>query len=228
MRRIFGLYDSSVGKKVAMAVTGAVLVLFVIGHMLGNLKAFLGPTEFNAYAEGLREFGHPFLPRMGALWIARGLLLISVVVHMLAAWQTSRQSWAAREVEYRKRARLGFSYASRTMRWGGVIIAAFVVYHILHFTTGQAHHDFIPGDAYHNLVTGFQNPLVVLAYVVALTALVFHLYHGIWSAFQTLGANHPRYNPLRRPLAVILALLVYVGFLAVPLAVVVGILQPAG
>lgn len=228
MRRILGLYDNSVGKKVAMSVTGAILVLFVIGHMIGNLKAFLGPEEFNAYAEGLRDFGHPFFPHMAALWIVRVVLLACVGVHMLAAWQTSRRSWAARDVKYKKQESLSFSYASRTMRWGGVIIAAFVVYHLLHFTTGQLHHDFIPGDAYHNLVTGFQNPLVVLAYVVALTFLVLHLYHGIWSAFQTLGANHPRYNPFRRPVAIVLALIVYVGFLSVPLAVVAGVLQPVG
>lgn len=228
MSRVIGFHDSSVGKKVVMAITGIVLVLFVIGHMAGNLKAFLGPAEFNAYAEGLRDFGHPLLPHMAALWIARVVLLAAVGLHIWAAWETTRQSRAARDVAYRKEESLSFSYASRTMRWGGVVIAAFVVYHILHFTTGQAHRDFVPGDAYHNLVAGFQNNLVVLAYVVAMTALVFHLYHGIWSTFQTLGLNHPKYNPYRRPLAMVVALIVYVGFLAVPLAVMAGILQPAG
>lgn len=225
MNRLLVLVRSTVGKKVAMALTGVVLVLFVVGHMAGNLKAFQGAEAFNHYAEGLREFGDPFVPREGLLWVVRVVLLVSVGLHVWAAWVLSRTSRAARSVGYRREESLVFSYASRTMRWGGVIILAFVVYHILHFTTGQAHPDFVAGDPYHNLVVGFRNPLVVAAYLVAMTALVFHLYHGVWSGFQTLGLNHPRWNPFRRPLAAALSLVVYVGFIAVPLAVQAGVIS---
>jgi succinate dehydrogenase / fumarate reductase cytochrome b subunit len=110
------------------------------------------------------------------------------------------------------------------MRWGGVIIAAFVTYHILHFTTGQAHPDFVHGQAYENVIIGFQSPLVVAFYVLALIMVTFHLYHGLWSAFQTVGANHPKYNPYRRPLALILALLLFAGFMTVPVGVQAGLL----
>lgn len=231
MPRPVKFFRTTVGKKVVMAVTGAILVLFVIGHMAGNLKAFLGPESFNAYADALREFGHPFLPERGALWGIRLVLLASVGLHIWSSYVLTRRSWAARETGYRKEEHIAFSYASRTMRWGGVIILAFVVYHLLHFTTGHLHPDFpdfVQANAYHNLVVGFQNPWVVGAYLVALTALVFHLYHGIWSAFQTLGINHPRYNRYRRPLALAAALIVYVGFIAVPLSVMAGVLQPVG
>ena len=225
MRRVLDLYRSSVGKKVVMALTGVVLVLFVLGHMAGNLKAFQGPEAFNHYAEGLREFGEPFLPRTGALWIARLGLLGAVGLHILAAVQLTRTSHAARSVDYGKEESLVFSYASRTMRWGGVVILAFVVYHLLHFTTGTAHHDFIPGDAYHNLVAGFQNPWIALSYIVAVGALALHLYHGIWSTFQTLGLNHPKYNPYRRPLAGVLAAVIFLGFITVPVAVMAGVIS---
>jgi len=225
MRRVLDLYRSSVGKKVIMALTGVVLVLFVLGHMAGNLKAFQGPEAFNHYAEGLREFGDPFLPRTGALWIARLGLLAAVGLHVLAAVQLTRMSHGARSVGYGKEESLVFSYASRTMRWGGVIILAFVVYHILHFTTGTVHHDFVAGDAYHNLVAGFQNPWIALSYVVAVGALAFHLYHGIWSTFQTLGLNHPKYNRFRRPLAGVLAGLTFLGFITVPVGVVAGVIS---
>lgn len=225
MRRVIDLYRSSVGKKIVMALTGAVLVLFVLGHMAGNLKAFQGAEAFNHYAEGLREFGDPFLPRTGALWIVRLGLLGAVALHVLAALQLTRMSHDARSEGYGRQESLVFSYASRTMRWGGIIILAFVVYHLLHFTTGTVHSDFRPGDAYHNLVVGFQNPWIVLSYIVAVGALGFHLHHGIWSTFQTLGLSHPKYNHLRRPLAAVLAVAVFVGFIAVPVAVMAGVIS---
>jgi len=222
MRRLNKLYASTVGKKVLMALSGGILVLFVLGHMAGNLKAFQGAEAFNAYAEGIREVGYPFLPHMGGLWIVRVVLLAAVGIHVWAALKLYLKSKSARGVGYRKQESLSFSYASRTMRWGGVIILAFVVYHLLHFTTGTVHNDFIPGDAYHNLVAGFQNPVIALAYIVAVGALAFHLYHGIWSVFQTVGANNPRYNRFRRPLAGVLTGLVFLGFVIVPVAVLTG------
>lgn len=222
MRRLSRLGSSTVGKKVVMALTGLVLVLFVLVHMAGNLKAFQGPEAFNGYAEALREVGYPFLPRRGALWILRLVLLASVGLHVWAAYLLYRTSRAARSVDYRKRESLVFSYASRTMRWGGVIILAFVVYHVLHFTTGTAHLEFVDGDPYRNLVSAFRRPLVSSAYAVAMAALGLHLYHGIWSTFQTLGLSHPKYDRFRRPLAATVAGLLVVGFLAVPVAVMAG------
>ena len=222
MRRLTRLYASTVGKKVVMAITGILLVLFVLAHMAGNLKVFQGAEAFNAYAEGIRELGYPFLPHYGALWLMRLGLLAAVGLHIWAAWSLYRTSKRARSTSYRKRESLAFSYASRTMRWGGVIVLAFVVYHILHFTTGQAHTDFVAGDPYRNLVVAFQNPLVSLSYVVAVGALGLHLYHGIWSGFQTLGLNHPKYNRYRRPLAAGLSILLFVGFIIVPVSVLAG------
>lgn len=222
MRRLTRLYSSTVGKKVVMALTGGILVLFVLAHMAGNLKAFQGAEAFNSYADAIREAGSPFFPHEGALWTMRVVLLAAVGLHVWAAYQLYRQSKEARSVGYRKRESLSFSYASRTMRWGGVILLAFVIYHVLHFTTGHAHTSFVEGDAYANLVAAFRNPLVSLAYIVAMGALGLHLYHGIWSTFQTLGLNHPKYNPYRRPLAAVLSILLFVGFIAVPVAVMAG------
>ncbi len=220
------LYGSSVGKKVAMAVTGLLLFLFVVGHMFGNLKVFQGAAKFDAYAEFLRAVGSPLLGHGQFLWIARIVLLVAVLVHVTAAIQLTRLSRAARPVGYRHRLRPEAStYASRTMRWGGVIIAAFVVYHLLHFTFGSVHPDFVAGSVYHNVVVGFQIWPVALAYVIAMGALALHLYHGLWSVFQTLGANSPKYNSLRRPLAAVLALIIFLGFVAVPVSVLTGVVR---
>ncbi|MFQ5747793.1 MAG: succinate dehydrogenase cytochrome b subunit [Gemmatimonadota bacterium] len=225
MRGVQSPYRTTVGRKVAMAVSGAFFVLFVIGHMLGNMKVYMGPAAFNGYAEGLREFGHPFLARGQFLWIARVLLLASLGVHALAALQLTRVSRAARSVRYRKHEAIEFSYASRTMRWGGVLLLAFVVYHLMHFTWGNAHPDFVPGDAYHNFVTGFQVWPVSVAYMLAMVVLGLHLYHGIWSSFQTFGLNGGRFNRIRRPLAAGVALVVALGNLSFPVAVLAGIVQ---
>jgi succinate dehydrogenase / fumarate reductase, cytochrome b subunit len=226
MRRVFSLYDSSVGKKIVMAVTGTILVLFVIAHMFGNLKVYQGPEAFNKYAEGLRVFGDPFVGRGDALWLARIVLLLAVVLHIAAATQLVLRSKAARKVGYKTyESDLIFSYASRTMVWGGIIVLAFVVFHILHLTTGTVHPSFDHEDAYHNFVAGFRVWPVSLAYIAAMIPLGFHLYHGIWSAFQTLGANNPRYNDYRRPLAILLALAVVVGNISFPVAVLTGIID---
>jgi succinate dehydrogenase / fumarate reductase, cytochrome b subunit len=223
MHRVISLYRTSVGKKFYMAVSGVILIGFLVAHMVGNLKVFTGAEAFDKYALFLREVGYPLLPHYGALWIFRLVLLAAVGIHMLSALQVYLQSRNARGGKYTKEESIVFSYASRTMRWGGVIIITFVVYHLLHFTTGNAHPDFVYGEAYRNVVIGFQNPLVVGAYVVALVMVTFHVYHGLWSAFQTIGANHPKYNPIRRPLALVLALLLLVGFLTVPVGVMAGI-----
>jgi succinate dehydrogenase / fumarate reductase cytochrome b subunit len=220
-----GFYGASVGKKIAMALTGAILVLFVIGHFAGNLKIYLGPEEFNHYAEGLRSLGAPIFPHGSLLWIIRIVLLACVLTHIVSAAQLWLQSKRARPVGYRKVESLAIAYASRTMVWGGLTILAFVVFHIMHLTIGNVHPDFVPGDAYHNFVAGFRVVPVSLAYIVAMIPLGFHLYHGIWSAFQTLGAADVRYRDWRRPLALIIALVVVLGNMSFPVAVLAGIVR---
>lgn len=219
------LWRSTVGMKILMALTGIMLVGFVVGHMAGNLKAFAGPESFNAYAQFLRDVGYPLVPHGVLLWVMRLALLAAVGLHIWAAVSLTRRSQTARVVGYRQVESQVFSYASRTMRWGGVIIVVFVLYHLAHMTTGQAHPSFEHGNAYGNLVSGFQNPLVVGFYVIAVSMLALHLYHGIWSMFQTLGANNPRYNGLRRPLAGIITAVTLGGFLMVPLAVQLGVIR---
>lgn len=208
-----------------MAATGAILVLFVLGHMAGNLKAYQGAAKFNAYAEFLRDFGAPIFGHGQFLWLARAALLAAVLVHIIAALQLSRRSRLARPVGYKKTPHEELTYASRTMRWGGVIILLFVVYHILHLTTGTAHASFVAGDAYRNLVVGFQAWPVSAAYMVAMVALGLHLYHGVWSGFQTLGWDNPRYVPYRRSIAAAIALVVVIGNMSFPIAVLTGVLR---
>jgi succinate dehydrogenase / fumarate reductase, cytochrome b subunit len=224
MARAYSMWGSTVGKKIAMAVSGLVLIGFVVGHMIGNLKVYQGPEAFNHYAEGLRLFGAPFFGTNQALWIVRVVLLVAVLVHIVAAVQLTLHSRKARSVGYRKYDNdLVFSYASRTMVWGGVIILLFIVYHILHLTIGNVHPDFIPGNAYHNFVAGFRSVPVSAAYIVAMIPLGFHLYHGFWSMLQTRGANNPQYNRFRRPVAAGLAILVVLGNISFPVAVLAGL-----
>jgi len=210
---------SSLGLKIVMALTGIVLFGFVIGHMIGNLQVYLGPEVFNHYAELLRELGHGM-----ALWIARAGLLVAVGLHIWSAWRLTLMNSAARPVGYREVERRESTYASRTMRWSGVILLLFIVYHLLHFTIGvhAVHPQFVPGDAYHNFVTGFQNPLVSGFYVLAMLALGLHLYHGAWSFMQTLGLSHPRYDHLRYAFAALVTIVILAGNISFPVAVLTG------
>jgi len=225
MERLQSLPRSSVGKKILMAATGIVLVGFVVVHMAGNLKAYLGREHFNEYARFLRTVGSPALPQGSVLWIARIVLLACVGIHIWAAVSLTRTSWAARPGKYAKGNDLAFSYASSTMRWGGVILAAFVVFHLLHLTTGNVHPDFHPDDPYGNLVVGFSSLPVALAYILAMAALGFHLYHGVWSGTQTLAITNARFERWRRPAALVLALVVVVGNVSFPLAVLAGVIR---
>lgn len=226
MHRVASLYESSLGKKLVMAITGLLLFGFVLVHMLGNLKVFQGADKFNAYAEFLREAGYPLLPHGGLLWVARLTLLAAVAAHMLAVAQLVRLSRRARGSErYRKPESLVFSYASRTMRWGGVIIVAFVVYHLLHLTVGTAHPQFDQASPYHNVVSGFSVWWVTLAYVVAVSMVGLHLYHGLWSSTQTLALRFPVVTRWRRPVAALISAVIVVGYIAVPLAVLGGLVQ---
>jgi succinate dehydrogenase / fumarate reductase cytochrome b subunit len=226
MRRVLNLYRSSVGKKILMAVTGVVFTLFVIAHMIGNLKAFMGPEHFDEYAHFLREVGEPVFPYGSLLWLFRIFLLACLAIHAIAALQTWRTSTVARPVNYNKRLQPEEStFASRTMRWGGIVLFLFVVAHLLHFTTGHLHPDFTPGAAYNNLLIGFQMQWVAALYIVVMFVLSLHLYHGVWSSFQTLGLNHPRYNRYRRPLAALIAVVVFLGFISAPVGVLTGALS---
>jgi len=225
MARVSALYRTTVGKKVLMAITGFILLGFVIVHMIGNLKAFLGSEYFNTYAEELRALGAPFFGHAQALWVFRIVLLVSVLIHAFFGIQLWLLSRKARPVGYEKTPHLETTPASRTMRWGGVLIGVYVVYHLMHLTIGNVNPDFIPGDAYHNMVVGFGSVLAAGAYVAAVLILALHLYHGTWSALQTLGLNHPKYNSWRRGIAAVLAIVLFVGFASVPVAVQLGVLK---
>lgn len=218
-------YGSSLGKKAVMAVTGIILFGFVVSHMVGNLKMYQGPESYNTYASALREIGDPFFPNTALLWVARSVLLLAVVLHIVAAWQVSRRSLASRRRRYARHAYVQADYAARTMRWGGVIIALFVLYHLAHFTWGfsWAHPDFVHGDVYHNVVAGFRSPVVSLFYIVANLALGLHLYHGLWSLFQTLGWSQGRASDWRRHFASVFAFIVTAGNVSFPIAVLTGI-----
>lgn len=217
------LYRSAVGKKAVMAVTGIILFGFILVHMVGNLHLYEGPQYMNEYGQFLRQVGAPAIPPHVALWIARAVLLAAVVLHIWAAWQVSRMSREARPVRYEQRPKKHTSYASRTMRWGGVIILLFVIYNLLHFTLGTVHPDFREGEPYHNVVAGFRIWWVSLFYIVAQAALGFHLYHGMWSLFQSLGWNHPRFNRWRDVFAHTFAWVITVGNISFPIAVLTGL-----
>ncbi|MEZ5333019.1 MAG: succinate dehydrogenase cytochrome b subunit [Thermoanaerobaculia bacterium] len=219
------LYRSALGLKALMAVSGIVLFGFVLVHMAGNLKLYLGPEAINHYGEWLREVGTPFLPPSGLLWVARVVLLASVLVHIVAAWKLTWLNRAARPQDYVGRDVVQATYAARTMRWGGVIILLFVLYHLADLTFGWVNPDFVPGDVYHNMVAGFSVWWVSAFYMLAQVALAFHLYHGLWSLFQSLGWNHPALNPWRRRFAATFAIVVAAGNLSFPLAVLSGLVS---
>jgi succinate dehydrogenase / fumarate reductase cytochrome b subunit len=208
-------YRTTIGKKVVMAVTGIILFGFLIGHMAGNLQFFLGRDVINQYAEDLRKLG-------GLLWAVRLALLVAVVLHIVAAIQLAAVKRTARPVNYVKKDNVGSSYASRTMYWSGPILALFVVYHLLHMTWGTVHPDFEHLNAYDNLVIGFSQPVIALVYIVAMILLGMHLHHGLWSMFQTLGASHPRYTPKIKTFAKLFTIVLVLGFIAVPIAILAG------
>jgi succinate dehydrogenase / fumarate reductase cytochrome b subunit len=221
-------WASTIGKKIVMAVTGLVLVGFVIAHMVGNLKLYQGEAKFNAYAVWLREMGGPAVGHEQALWAARLVLLLAVVLHMVAAWQLARRSWAARPVAYQERKAIQATYASRTMRWGGVIVLLFIVYHILHLTFGVI--GFPPGEfkhlsVYKNVVAGFSVWYVSVFYILANLALGLHLFHGVWSMFQTIGLSGFGMDRFYRGIATVVALAVVLGNISIPIAVLSGVVR---
>jgi succinate dehydrogenase / fumarate reductase cytochrome b subunit len=233
MSWIFDIYRSAMAKKVVMAVTGLILFGFVLGHMAGNLKLYLGQYQqgehqgeyqIDVYAEGLREIGAPILRHGDALWIARIGLLAAVLLHIVSAYQLTMINWRARPEGYaRSMVPQASTYASRTMRYGGVIILLFVVYHLLHLTVGSVHPDFEPGEVYRNVVIGFSQPLVSAFYVLAQIALGLHLYHGLWSLFQSIGWSGERFDRFRRQFSAVFAIVITLGNISFPVAVLTGL-----
>jgi succinate dehydrogenase / fumarate reductase cytochrome b subunit len=220
-------FTSDVGIKWMMALTGAGLLAYVLVHMIGNLKVFFGAEEINLYAESLRDLLHPLVPRQAILWLFRLGLIAIFGIHIWSALVTTRRSHRANsDVDYQaKRQYIAVDYANRTMRWGGVIILLFVIFHLADLTFGNANPEFISGDVYHNLVTSFERTPVAVIYIVAQVVLAFHIYHGAWSLFQSLGLANPRYNDWRRWFAVAFALVILIGNTSMVLAVQFGILD---
>ena len=216
-------YRSAVGKKWVMAITGIMLLGFVLAHMLGNLKVYLGSEEMNAYGEGLRDFGKPFLPYTVALWILRLGLIAAFVIHIHAAYSLTLMNRRARLLGYQsKRNYIAANYAARTMRWSGIIVGLFLLFHLADLTWGFANPDFVRGLPYENLVASFQRTPVAIIYIIANLALGLHIYHGAWSLFQSLGINNPRINIARKWFAVAFAALIVIGNVSFPVMVMVG------
>jgi succinate dehydrogenase / fumarate reductase, cytochrome b subunit len=211
------LYGSTIGKKAVMAVTGVVLVGYLVAHVLGNLLVFRGPEAINSYAELLKS-------NKALLWGVRGVLLAAVALHIHAAWALTRLARSARPRAYREQVRRAGTFSSVSLRVGGVILLVFIVFHLLHFTTGTLHPAFSPIDVFGNVVIGFGVTAVSAFYLLAMVALGLHLHHGLWSLFQTLGVHHPRLDPARRRAATVLAILIAGGFMTIPLAVLFGLL----
>ncbi len=225
---MLALWRTSIGKKMVMAITGTILAGFVLVHMLGNLKLYQGQAKMNDYGEFLREVGTPLFPRTGLLWIARGVLLAAVTLHLVAAAQLTRMSFSARPTAYRHKESIAQGYAARTMRWSGLIIGLFAIYHLLHFTFGAVGYGgagFVAGDVYGNVVKGFSLWYVSAFYIAAMAALGFHLRHGVWSLFQTLGINTRAADRCLRCFASIYAGVVVTGNISFPIAVLIGLVK---
>lgn len=215
-----GLYSTYLGKKYAMAVSGMVLMLFVLVHMLGNLKLYLGARSLDTYSAWLRTAGEPVLPRGTLVRIVEIVLVAAVAVHIHAAYVLTMVNRRARPEAYRSpRDYVAASFASRTMRWTGIIVALFVIFHLLDLTWGTANPGFRAGDPYHNVVASFERWPVAIAYIVANLALATHLYHGAWSLFQSMGWV----VRWRRTFAVVFAAAIAAGNVSFPLAVLTGV-----
>ncbi len=222
-------YRSTVGKKIAMAVSGIVLVLFVLGHMAGNLKIFAGidpatgDYKIDDYGRFLRSMGSEMLGHEVALWLVRAVLLACIIIHAASGISLAIINKRAKPAGYAQTAYRSANAASRTMVYGGSFLVLFIIFHILHFTTGTLHFKgFIEGQVYANVYAGFTDPLVAGFYVLSMLLLSMHLYHGTWSMFQTLGVDAPQWNKGLKSVAKVLAVVLFVGFSAVPVSVVIG------
>jgi succinate dehydrogenase / fumarate reductase cytochrome b subunit len=215
---LFAICHSLTGKKFAMAITGFVGVVYVVTHMLGNLQAFAGPIKLNSYAALLKSNAE-------LLWAVRIALLAAVVLHIVAAYQLAKASWKSRPIGYVHWRPVASTYASRGMRRSGAVLGLFIIYHLLHLTTGAAHPDFHPHDVYRNVVTGFRVWYVSAIYIVAMLFLCLHLYHGAWGMFQSVGINNPKFNGLIRGLATFFTIITVAGFISIPVAVLLGVIS---
>jgi len=215
-----GFWASTNGKKAVMAVTGVILFLFVLFHMIGNLQVFEGPEQLNFYGFALRRFPE-------ALWGARVILFLAVVLHIWASVQLAIRKKQARPDGYSKRDNIASDYASRTMYWSGPIVLAFIIFHLLHLTTGTIEPGgrFVEGDVYHNVVVGFQVWYVSAWYIFAMILLGLHIRHGAWSMFQSLGLNHPRHTPILKKAAAVFAIVIVAGYISIPLSVLLGLVK---
>jgi succinate dehydrogenase / fumarate reductase cytochrome b subunit len=217
---------SNIGLKVLMAVTGVVMIGYLVGHVSGNMLIFAGPAAINNYSKFLHD-------SKGLLWGTRILLLASVLVHIWATLRFLKLRSEVRPVAYAAKRAHGTTWAARTMYWSGPVIALFIVYHILHLTTGTVHPTYAKNvdpkthvvDVYANLVEGFQRPLASGIYILAMLAIAFHLSHGVWSMLQTIGINRPNWEPALRCVAVLAGVVITGGFIAVPVAVLVGFVK---
>ncbi len=233
LARIGGVYRTDTGKKYAMATSGVVLLAFVLGHMIGNLHVFEGAHDgvyrIDEYGEGLRSLGEPLFPRTLVLWVFLRLpLTAAFLVHIHAAWSLTRSNKAARGAKYQSpRNYLAANYASRTMRWSGVIVVLFLLWHLADLTIGveAVNPGFRRGEVYQNLVFSLGRWPVWILYTAAQAALGFHIWHGAWSLFQSLGVNNPRFNRFRRIFANVFSTAVVVGFLSVPLGVALDVVR---
>jgi succinate dehydrogenase / fumarate reductase, cytochrome b subunit len=213
-------WASTNGKKVVMAVTGAILFLFVLGHMIGNLQVYEGPERLNAYGHFLHA-----VPEI--LWAVRSVLILSVVLHIWSSLQLAIRKTQARPVGYAKKDNVASDYASRTMYWSGPILLAFIIYHLLHLTAGvvQPGGTFVEGDVYHNVVSGFQVWYVSAWYIFSMILLGFHIRHGAWSMFQSIGFNHPRHTPILKKGAAAFAIIIVAGYISIPITILLGLVK---
>jgi succinate dehydrogenase / fumarate reductase cytochrome b subunit len=220
------LYRTAVGKKYVMAITGIVWMGYVLAHMAGNLKIYLGRPEMNHYAEWLRTIGEPIFPHSVFLWLLRIGMYSALVLHVYTAWSLTRMNWARDKKYESRRDYIAANFASRTMRWTGIIVLLFIAFHLADLTWGfhAVNPDYVRGDVYNNVTSSLDRPVVAIFYIVANLALGVHLLHGAWSLFQSLGVNHPRFNKWRRWFAYGFTIIVIGGNVSFPLAVMTGVI----
>jgi succinate dehydrogenase / fumarate reductase cytochrome b subunit len=213
------LYRTAVGKKYVMAVTGIIWMGYVLAHMAGNLKMYLGAEDINHYGEALRTLGAPFFPRTVLLWIGRLGLITALVLHVHAAYSLTRMNWARDKKYESRRDFIAANFASRTMRWTGTIVLLFILFHLADLTWGfhAVNPDYQRGHVYNNVTASLDRPVVAIFYIVANLALGVHLFHGAWSLFQSLGLNHPRFNQWRIHFARGFAAIIVLGNVSFPL-----------
>ncbi len=213
-------WASTIGKKIVMAVTGIMMFGFIIAHLAGNLQVYEGPAKLNAYGAFLHSIGE-------LLWPLRIVLIIAITLHIVATVQLALRKKRARPIGYSRKEAIASSYASRTMYWSGPIVLAFIIFHLLQLTAGyiQPGAAYIPGDVYHNVVSGFQVWWVSVSYIIAISLLGLHLRHGLWSMFQSLGIHQPQHTALLQKTAMVIAVLIVLGYISIPISVLLGLVK---